>query len=183
MTESSSPRAVLEFWRGAGPKLWFAKDDAFDADCRRGFEALWRAAADGQMAHWEAAADSALALVLLLDQMPRNMFRGTARVYASDPLARDVADRAITGGFDQQVDAAMRLFFYLPFAHSETPADQERSVALATAMGDADTLKSARRHHGIVARFGRFPHRNVLLGRESTPEEEAWLKREDAFKG
>jgi uncharacterized protein (DUF924 family) len=127
--------------------------------------------------------DGALAVVLLLDQFPRNMFRGTRRVYQTDATALDVADRAIERGFDSQVEPALRGFFYLPFEHSESLADQERSVALHEAAGDEDGLTWARHHHDIVARFGRFPHRNAILGRESTPEELAYLAQEDAFKG
>ncbi|MCC6467977.1 MAG: DUF924 family protein [Alphaproteobacteria bacterium] len=181
-TQSPSPHPVVQFWRQAGRDLWFAKNEAFDTKCR-GFEALWRDAAAGQLAAWEAEAEPALALVLLLDQMPRNMFRGTPRAYETDPQARAAADRAILGGFDLGVEPALRLFFYLPFAHSEAMADQHRSVALAQATGDADLIRASTRHHDIVARFGRFPHRNILLGRVSTPEEVAWLASEGAFRG
>jgi uncharacterized protein (DUF924 family) len=111
------------------------------------------------------------------------MFRGTRRVYGTDATALDVADRAIERGFDCKVEPALRGFFYLPFEHSEEPTDQERSVALHEAAGDAEGLKWARHHRDIVARFGRFPHRNAILGRESTPEEEAYLAEEGAFKG
>ncbi|MFL5181920.1 MAG: DUF924 family protein, partial [Microvirga sp.] len=124
-----------------------------------------------------------LALCLLLDQFPRNMFRGTRRAYRTDPVAVDVADRAIERKHDQAVAPELRRFFYLPFSHSEDPTDQERAVALADALGDPETAKWARHHRDIVARFGRFPHRNAILGRESTPEEAAFLAEEGAFKG
>lgn len=183
MTAATGPEDMLEFWRAAGPKKWFAKDDGFDAGCVQRFRALWAEGAAGRLAAWEARADSALALVLLLDQMPRNMFRGTPQVYASDPRARAAASRAIARGFDVQVEAALRPFFYLPFSHSEALADQERALALYDALDNAAEMKWARHHRDIVARFGRFPHRNALLGRASTPEEIAWLAEDGAFKG
>ncbi|MBL8704336.1 MAG: DUF924 family protein [Rhodospirillales bacterium] len=183
MTAATKPEEMLEFWREAGPTKWFAKDDGFDAACVRRFRALWEEGTAGRLRAWEDAAQSALALVLLLDQMPRNMFRGTARVYASDPQARGVALRAVAKGHDRAAEKDLRPFFYLPFSHSEDMADQERALALYAALDDAEQMKWARHHHGIVARFGRFPHRNVILGRSSTAEEVAWLAEEGSFKG
>jgi uncharacterized protein (DUF924 family) len=174
---------VVAFWRDAGPDRWFAKDEGFDALCRARFLATYEAAARGDLNDWELVAEGALAVVLLLDQFPRNMFRGTRRAYQTDATARDTADRAIERGFDKQVDPELRVFFYLPFDHSEDPADQERSVALHEAAGDAEGLKWGRHHRDLIARFGRFPHRNAILGRESTPEEQAYLAEEGAFKG
>lgn len=182
MDQLVSPNAVIAFWREAGPEKWFAKDDAFDQACRDNFLPTYRAAARGDLNEWELTPDGALALVLLLDQFPRNMFRGTRDVYKADPVALMAADRAIEKGFDHQVDPSFRRFFYLPFMHSESLRHQERSVTLNEALGEADSIKWARHHHDIVARFGRFPHRNSILGRESTPEEEAFLKESD-FKG
>ncbi len=175
------PTDVLDFWREAGPQRWFRRDDAFDADFRGRFLAAHEAAARGGLDGWLASADGALALVLLLDQFPRNAFRGTARVYATDVRARQAAEAAIDAGFDQRVDPQLRPFFYLPFMHSEDLRDQDRSVALNTPVG-GESLKFARHHRDIVARFGRFPHRNSLLGRESTPEEERFLA-EGGFSG
>jgi uncharacterized protein (DUF924 family) len=172
---AAGPGDVLAFWRAAGRTKWFAKDDAFDAEIRARFLAIYEAAANGELAAWEASADGALALVIVLDQFPRNMFRGSARIYAADPLARAVADRAIAQRYDQQVPQSERTFFYLPFEHSEDPADQERCVALHRAAGDADGLKWAEHHADIIRRFGRFPHRNKLLGRATTPEEQTFL--------
>ncbi|MCK6453050.1 MAG: DUF924 domain-containing protein [Alphaproteobacteria bacterium] len=183
MTDTAPHDEVLAFWRQAGPDRWFNKDDGLDAACRQRFEALWQDASSGRLAGWEATPDGALALVLLLDQMPRNMFRGTAKAYASDPAAREAAHRAVARGFDRQVEPALRRFLYLPFMHSETLADQDRSVALCEAMGDADVLKWARHHRDIIARFGRFPHRNAVLGRRGTPAEAAFLAADGAFKG
>jgi len=166
--------AVIEFWCDAGPGLWFAKDVAFDRRFRDRFLVSHEAAARGELAGWLATADSALALVLLLDQFPRNVFRGTPRMYASDPLARDVAAAAIDAGHDRAVEAWLALFFYLPFGHSEDLADQEKSVALARRLGQPD-LSHAERHRDIVRRFGRFPHRNPILGRAMRPEEQRFL--------
>jgi uncharacterized protein (DUF924 family) len=183
MQALATPQEVVAFWREAGRERWFTNDEAFDALCRERFLPTYEAAARGDLNDWELVPDGALAVVLLLDQFPRNMFRGTRRVYQTDATALDVADRAIERGFDRQVEPALRGFFYLPFEHSESLADQERSVALHEAAGDEDGLTWARHHHDIVARFGRFPHRNAILGRESTPEELAYLAQEDAFKG
>jgi uncharacterized protein (DUF924 family) len=163
---------VVEFWREAGPREWFSKSRAFDAVFRRRFLGLHEDAAAGRLEGWLAAPESALGLVILLDQFPRNAFRGTPRMYATDALARRYADRALCSGFDEQVDEALRLFFYLPFAHSEDPADQARSVALHERIG---YTANARRHQGVIRRFGRFPHRNAILGRTTTPEEQAFL--------
>jgi uncharacterized protein (DUF924 family) len=171
----ASPESVVAFWRNAGPDRWFKKDSAFDEEIRKRFLATYEAAAAGKLADWERTPEGAYALVLVLDQFPRNMFRGSARIYAADPLARGVADRALARGFDQPLAKNERAFFYLPFEHSEHPADQERSVALTRAFADAEALKWAEHHADIIRRFGRFPHRNALLGRKSTPEEQAFL--------
>jgi uncharacterized protein (DUF924 family) len=178
----ATPEAVLEFWRAAGEDKWFNKDPAFDDDIRARFLETYEAAAAGKLADWEATADSALALVIVIDQFPRNMFRNDARTYAADPLARAVANRALGRGFDRDVPNIERQFFYLPFEHSETLADQERSCALCAATGDANLLKWAMLHADIIRRFGRFPHRNAMLGRATTAEEQAFLDG-DGFKG
>jgi uncharacterized protein (DUF924 family) len=169
------PRQVLAFWRAAGPKKWFNKDPAFDCEIAARFDAVSQAAADSKLPQWEATPEGALALVIVLDQFPRNMFRGHARTYQADAIARAVADRAIGRGFDQQVPLAERQFFYLPFMHSESLPDQERCVDLARRYGDDEFTKYAEQHADIVRRFGRFPHRNAMLGRATTPEEQAFL--------
>ena len=171
---AGAPQDVLAFWRAAGPDKWFKKDEAFDAEIRTRFLATYEAAAAGALA-WDETAEGALALLIVLDQFPRNMFRGSARAFAADPLARKIAAQAIERGLDQKVAVAERSFFYLPFEHSETLADQERCVALNRASGDADALKWAELHADIIRRFGRFPHRNAVLGRVTTPEEQAFL--------
>ena len=177
MSEAATARAadVVAFWREAGPKAWFKKNEVFDADIRRRFLATHEAAAAGQLTEWEHNAEGALALLILLDQFPRNMFRGLPRMFATDPMARAIAAGAILRGFDAQIDKMLRNFFYLPFEHSEDLRDQERSIALCKAAGDADSLKWAEIHADIIRRFGRFPHRNAVLGRATTPEEQKFL--------
>ncbi len=177
-----APAEIIAFWREAGPAQWYAKDDAFDAELRRRFLGVWEAARDGRLASWEDSDEGALALILVLDQFSRNMFRNDARAFSADEQARAVAGRAIAKGVDQRIEPALRAFMYLPFEHSEEMADQERSVALFRAMGDAESLKWADLHLDIIKRFGRFPHRNAVLGRATTPEEEAFLT-EGGFKG
>jgi uncharacterized protein (DUF924 family) len=169
-----SPADVIAFWREAGPERWFEKDASFDDDIRRRFLKLHEAASAGKLTDWEENAEGALALLILLDQFPRNMFRGQARAFATDPLALAIASRAILNGFDGAF-SDLRGFFYLPFEHSEDPADQERAIAFYRARNDADGLKWAELHADIIHRFGRFPHRNAVLGRISTPEEQAFL--------
>ena len=166
---------VVSFWREAGADRWFKKDTAFDDEIRRRFLDTYEEAAAGRFSDWEHTAPGALALLILLDQFPRNMFRGDARAFATDPLARAIAAGAIVRGFDGQVPAELRSFFYLPFEHSEDLADQERGLAFYKATGDAENLKWAELHADIIRRFGRFPHRNAVLGRTTTPEEQAFL--------
>jgi uncharacterized protein (DUF924 family) len=177
---------VIAFWREAGPDRWFQRDEAerlaFDAEVRRRFLALHERAAAGELKEWESSAEGALALLLLLDQFPRNMFRGTPQAFATDPLARAITAAALLKGFDAQVPSDLRQFFYLPFEHSEDMADQERGLALYTAAGDEEGLKWAKLHADIIRQFGRFPHRNKILGRTSTPEEQGFLD-EGGFGG
>jgi uncharacterized protein (DUF924 family) len=176
MTETNvAPSDILAFWRDAGPDRWYKRDDAFDAELCRRFLGLWQQASAGELSSWEASDDGALALVIVLDQFPRNMFRGDARTYASDGKAREVAHRAIERGVDARIDPALRHFLYLPFNHSEHLADQLRCIELSRAAGNAENLKWAEHHADIIRRFGRFPHRNRLLGRATTPEEQAFL--------
>jgi uncharacterized protein (DUF924 family) len=171
----ATPEAVLAFWRAAGRDKWFKKNDAFDAAIREQFLDTQQAAAAGQLAEWQTTPERALALTIVLDQFPRNIFRGSPRAFATDPLARTVAVRALDLGFDRAIAPELRAFFYLPLMHSETLADQERCVGLYEALGDAENLKFAREHADIVRRFGRFPHRNAVLGRATTAEEQAFL--------
>jgi uncharacterized protein (DUF924 family) len=181
-------QALLDFWFGApgSPhhdqwrEIWFKADPAFDEDLRARFAAAQRAAAAGAYDDWQSSADGCLALVLLLDQLPRNLYRDTPAAFASDEKARAVARHALAQGFDRGLPDVRRCFLYLPFEHSEDLADQETSMSLFAALPsnatNDESLAYAKRHYEIIARFGRFPHRNAVLGRKSTPEEEAFLK-------
>jgi uncharacterized protein (DUF924 family)/GNAT superfamily N-acetyltransferase len=186
-------RALLDFWFGAPDDpdrdrhrpIWFKSTDEFDAALRRDFLADYEAAAGGSLSSWEASAHGALALLLLLDQVPRNIFRDMPRAYATDPAARAAANRAIERGFDQLVPPIWRRFFYMPFHHSEDLADQRRSLALFAALpqntGSGGSLRRyGRRYIEVIERFGRFPHRNEILGRQSTPEELTFLAERKA---
>lgn len=173
---------VIHFWRDAGPEHWFNKSEVFDDMCEIGFADACVQAAQGELDDWMESADGALALMILLDQLPRNIYRGTPQVYAADARARELANQAIVRGLDQEIDTLMRQFFYTPFMHSEDLGDQDRSVQLYESMGDDTTTKWARHHRDIIRRFGRFPHRNAILGRETTAEEQAWLDQ-GGFKG
>ncbi|GLK84252.1 DUF924 family protein [Ancylobacter defluvii] len=166
--------SVLHFWRRAGEARWFEKDAAFDADFRARFLDLHMQAAARRHDDWLASPDGALALLILTDQFPRNAFRGTGHMYATDPLARHYARQARTAGHMWRVEPALQLFFILPFAHSEDELDQDISIALNTPFGEP-WLTHAQGHRDIIRRFGRFPHRNRLLARETTPEEAAFL--------
>ena len=170
-----SPADVLSFWRHAGPDRWWAKDDAFDTVIRTRFQGTWEAARDGKLASWQATDDGALALVIVLDQFPRNMFRGDPKMFSTDSLALGVARSAVTRGLDKRIDASLLVFLYVPFMHSEKLADQEECVALFKHSSDSENLKFAEEHADIIRRFGRFPHRNATLGRTTTPEEKAFL--------
>src|SRR6185437_77311 len=162
---------------------WFRREPGFDAACRA-FLAECGEAAAGRHDHWLGWRDGALALILLLDQLPRNLFRESPQAYATDGAARHAAATAIARGFAVALPPVRRRFVYMPFMHSENLADQERSLALFETMQDdpdnADSLAAARRHRGIIARFGRFPHRNAILGRTTTPDEAAFLAGPDA---
>jgi uncharacterized protein (DUF924 family) len=187
--QDTQPREILDFWfadrddagQPAYRDQWFKRDDAFDAQIAQRFGAIVERALagelDGELAGWADSAEGALALVILLDQFPRNLFRGTARAFAGDARALRLAKQAIAQGFDRQLPRYNRMFLYLPFEHSEHLADQDRSVALFAALDDDNVARYAVAHRDIVARFGRFPHRNAALGRPSTPEETEFLKQ------
>jgi uncharacterized protein (DUF924 family) len=182
----SIPADIVGYWADAGSKKWFTQSDAFDAALRLRFEPLHHAAARGEFAGWIETAGGALALVLLFDQIPRNLYRGSAHAFATDPLARLAARRMLDAGHDRVVERALRSFCYMPFMHSEDLADQDLSVRLFE-VHDADNpdlsnLKYAEHHRDIIRRFGRFPHRNPALGRATTPKEQAFLD-EGGFAG
>ena len=180
--ENFSAQAVVDFWRAAGPQRWFKKDAAFDTEFRSRFEAAHHAAATGALDAWAQDATGALALLVLLDQLPRNTWRGSGHMYATDGKAQAIARAAVDAGLDEQIDdPKLRAFFYLPFMHSESLADQERSVQLCS-KADPENLRFAQHHRDIIARFGRFPHRNAVLGRSTTPEEQRFLD-EGGFAG
>ena len=173
--------ALLAFWTQAGRERWFRKDAGFDTEFRNRFLMLHARAAAGALDHWADTADGALALLLLLDQFPRNAFRDTPRMFATDPHARRIAHGAIDKGLDQQVAEELRNFLYLPLMHSEDPADHALCAVKTASLG-GEAHRYALHHQEIVRRFGRFPHRNRVLGRTSTPEEERFLA-EGGFTG
>lgn len=182
----ATPDDVLECWLRHGPEAWFSRNAALDAEIAEKYADLHIAASCSQLSDWEKTPEGTLALLLLLDQFPRNLFRGSGHSYATDGLARVIARRALEKGFDRRVEPILRPFFYLPFEHSEEMEDQKLSVSLfekhRDETGDEETLKWAVVHLDIIARFGRFPHRNQALGRDTTPEEQAYLDA-DGFKG
>lgn len=169
-----TPERVLHFWRSAGFDRWFTSDREFDRVFHDHFLGAHLAAARRELDGWLEGAEGCLALLILLDQFPRNAFRGSAHMYATDPLARFVARHMLERGFDREVDEDMRAFCYLPFEHSEDIADQRLSIELFDALGGA-YLDYARKHAEIIERFGRFPHRNRELGREMKPDEQQYL--------
>ena len=187
----TTPRAILEFWFAPQTRpLWFEKDKAFDEQIRSRFGALVHAAQLGELDGWQDSPESTLALLLLLDQFSRNVYRGLAKAYLGDERARQIADRAIARGFDELVDFQQRCFFYLPFEHGESLADQQRAIMLFSRAleraGPADRDRAieefdfAHRHRVIIERFGRFPHRNDALGRPSTEAEIDFLRQPDS---
>lgn len=170
----TSANQVVEFWVEAGPDKWFKKDDAFDEEFRSRFMGLHLRAARREFEEWSEEPYLALALMILLDQFPRNAFRGTAHMFATDPLARFYARKAYEAGFIEQVDPPLRLFMFLPFTHSENEADQELSLRLYREYAP-EALSFGVDHLDIIKRFGRFPHRNPSLARETTAQEQAFL--------
>jgi uncharacterized protein (DUF924 family) len=186
----TTPESIYDFWFG-GPnrdefgqsrKQWFVKDPNFDAEIRDRFLDTHAAAARGELQHWRDEPKHCLALIVTLDQFPRNMFRDTPQAFATDPAALETARVAIDRGHDQSVNSVERVFFYLPFEHSETLADQVRCVALVQDLVNADPSRAdfldyAKRHRDVIARFGRFPHRNKILGRDSTTAEIEFLRQ------
>ncbi len=189
MSEAENIREVLAFWFGAPldahhnktREQWFRKDDAFDAEIRSRFGTLIDDALDGKLAPWTATTDGALAQILVLDQFTRNAFRGTPRSFAGDAQALSLARTLVADGRDRTLPGVRRSFVYLPFEHAEDLATQDQSLVLFKQLArdepeHASLTTWAERHHAIIARFGRFPHRNAILGRPSTPEEEAFLR-------
>lgn len=176
----STPTEVIAFWREAGAGKWFNGGNAFDALCRQRFEKAHMAAARRELDSWMDTAEGALALLLLLDQIPRNIFRGNGHAFATDGLALQHARNAVEAGLDAQIDSDLRTFMYMPFEHCEDMTMQDRSVELMAPLGKRQ-LDYAKAHRDLIKRFGRFPHRNTALGRISTPEEQKWLDAGGGF--
>jgi uncharacterized protein (DUF924 family) len=175
---------ILSFWFSDRVRArWFHSTRELDAEIHERFESLWHRATAGELDEWSGTARGALALAILLDQLPLNMYRNRPESFATEEKARTVANAAIERGFDRQLQPDEQAFLYMPFMHSENPADQARSVELFSRPGLEHNRRWAQHHRDIVARFGRFPHRNAILGRESTPEEQAWLESDDAYRG
>lgn len=173
---------VLSFWFGElGPDDWFRKDEALDARIRSRFLGLHADIAGKVPEQLAEARDPARAAIIVLDQFTRNMFRGRPEAFASDAHALSISRMAIDRGYDEGLGKPERQFLYMPFMHSEVLADQERSVRLFTDLGDEETLKFAIAHRDIIARFGRFPHRNAILGRDTTAEEAEFIKDHPGF--
>ena len=186
-----APETVLEFWFGSGDsvalsyaerrKLWFGKDEGVDQQIRQLFSDTYDQAVAGHCKIWQSSPVGCLALILLLDQFPRNMFRGDAKAFATDTQALKITQRSLAQGFDRELHPVQRLFLYLPLEHSENRDHQAQAVTLFQALADEhqelnDTYVYALKHQAVIERFGRFPHRNEILGRPSTPEEIAFLE-------
>ncbi|MDA8092539.1 MAG: DUF924 domain-containing protein [Betaproteobacteria bacterium] len=177
-------REMLDFWfSDAMRRRWFASTPKLDAEIRDRFEGLWQQAAAGTLDAWQETPEGALALVIVLDQLPRNMYRGRPESFSTAQQAVAVAKHAIEHGFDQRIGKDRLAFLFMPLMHSERLDDQDASVRLFAGAGLADNLRWAEHHRDIVRRFGRFPHRNAILGRESTREEQDYLASPRAFKG
>jgi len=173
--QAVSPEDVLTFWRNAGEARWWAKDDAFDNEIRTRFMRVWTDAAAGKLDAWLNSDDGTLALVIVLDQFPRNMFRNDPRAFSTDPMACRIAHDALARGVDTRLSQDLQPFLYMPLMHSETLADQERCVSLFEQLGNAENVKFAIIHADIIRKFGRFPHRNGVLGRITSDDEQAFL--------
>lgn len=166
---------VLAFWKAAGQEKWMKADPEFDAEIRTRFGDLVENCASGKHDDWALSPEGALALVIVLDQFPRNLFRGDAKAFAADAKAREIAKEAISSEFDQKVDSELKIFFYMPLEHSESLSDQNYCLRLCHSCGQG-YLKWAKLHRDVIRRFGRFPHRNGVLGRHTTPAEWAFLE-------
>lgn len=184
MTFSASPQSVVEFWFSDKVQpLWFQSTPEFDAELRDRFEPVWQQAAADKLDSWAETPEGALALVIVLDQVPLNIYRGDALCFSTEAKSREIANLAIERDLAADLTDEQKAFLYMPFMHSEALADQDKSVALFEAAGLVENLKFAKHHRDIVRRFGRFPHRNKILGRPSTEEEQAYLQSDEAFHG
>lgn len=169
--------SILSFWfSDAVSPLWFKPSNEFDAELTEKYEHLWQQAANGDYDHWQESTDGAIALVLILDQFPLNMFRGQAKRYSTEEKAREIARYAINNNLTKKITSKQKSFLYLPFMHSEALNDQQYAIDLFTDNNLPDNVKYARHHYAVIEQFGRFPHRNIELGRESTAAEIDYLK-------
>ena len=181
---TTTAKAILDFWfDDSVKKRWFNSDEAFDEKIKTMFEPTYQAGVDGLLADWEETAEGALALVILFDQFPLNMYRGKKESFETEALSRDVASRAIKNKFDQQMSSSQRSFLYMPFMHSENLDDQQSGIDLFESAGLDDNLRFAKHHQKIVQQFGRFPHRNKILNRKNTADEVKYLASDEAFLG
>jgi len=177
-------QTLVDFWFSEkASQYWFNSTEAFDQQLRDDYAALWQQARDGELDSWKTQPMGCLALVILLDQLPLNMFRGAANSFSTEAQSREVAALAIDQGFDVDMDPKHKSFLYMPFMHSEDLQDQERSVNLFNQPGLEGNYRFAKHHRGIVEQFGRFPHRNEILGRESSDAEIEYLSSKQGFKG
>lgn len=184
MAVEPEAQALLDFWYSAGMRSrWFNSTPALDDEIRSRFEPLWRRAATGELDHWLDSAEGALALVIVLDQLPLNMYRGRPEAFSTEQHAVAATRHAVAHGYDKAIAKDRLMFLYMPLMHSEDLADQDLSVQLFAAAGLTDNLRFAEHHRGLVRRFGRFPHRNAILGRQSMAEELDYLASPEAFKG
>lgn len=184
MAQANDLQDILDFWYSARiSKRWFSSTPALDDEIRARYEGLWKRAASGELDGWSQTPEGALALAIVLDQLPLNMHRGKPAAFSTEQKAVAVAKQAVARGYDNRLPSDRVLFLYMPLMHSENPDDQDLSVDLFREAGLAANLHFAEHHRGIVRRFGRFPHRNAILGRESTPEELEYLASDAAFKG
>jgi uncharacterized protein (DUF924 family) len=182
--EPLNAEQLLDFWfSDRVAKLWFRSTPEFDQELRDKFLLTYQLACDGQLDHWQHTVNGALALVIIFDQLPLNMFRGKPESFSTESRSRDVAAYAIEKGFDQHMADKQKAFLYMPFMHSENLADQQRSIELFEKAGLQDNLRFAHHHHDIVKRYGRFPHRNRILGRQSSQQELDYLASKEAFLG
>jgi uncharacterized protein (DUF924 family) len=178
------PQEILDFWfSDEVRKLWFNSTAEFDALLCERYQSLWEQASGGELDHWMQTGEGCLALVIILDQFPLNMFRGDAQSFASEAQSRDIAQTAIQHNFDQAMDVKKRAFLYMPYMHSEALVDQQRALELFDQPGLEGNLRFAHHHHAIVEKYGRFPHRNKVLGRDSSVAETEYLNSKEAFTG
>ena len=182
MSERLGPKDVLDFWFSAGEEKWFEKSDSFDAEITARFRHHHEAAREGAYDDWQETANGCLALIILLDQFPRNIYRGSAEAFAADAKALGIAKAMVEKGIDMELPQNVRMWIYLPYEHCEELATQERCIELMQRSGLVDVIEWAHTHADVIRRFGRFPHRNAVLGRESTPEEIAFLE-DGGFSG